>query len=240
MTVPHALLALTPALAALLTTVHRQRHAWAHRDITPVRSWRATTAVAILASTLATAATATMTGPWPAASVGAMAFLAVIAVSTDLASRKIPRDLPHVAALTALAHFALSEHRSLTALIALTVSTVGLVVLPWIARALTRNGLGFSDIRLLWAFTTALAWWTGPNILVWALIGACLTQLLAHPAAAVLGWGRTVPVPDKDGTDTGRTRTELPFAPALCAAFLAAAGYAAITGASACSALSTC
>lgn len=231
---PWALLLVLPTLAALTGTVVRNCRAWADREITPALPW---TAVTILAATTANATAALLTsstGPGPAVATAAATFLAVVAICTDLSCRKVPRELPHVAALAGLAMFAL--HASWAAAISLAVTTVALVVLPWITRALTRAGLGFSDIRILWAFTTTLSWWTGPNIMIWSLLGACLFQLLIRAVAIPLHLGTRVPVPGKDG----RTRLELPFAPALCAGFATGTAYAAITGASACAALYAC
>lgn len=240
MDLSYAVLLTIPAQAALTAFTYRGIHAWTSRDIHPTGTWAATVGTANAAATAAALAITPLTGPFPAIATATLTYLGVLAISTDLASRKVPRDIPHLAALINLACFAASGHRSWPAVISLAVTTVALVVLPWIARAATRNGLGFSDIRLLWVFTTALAWWTGPNILIWALIAACLTQLALRPVSARLRLARTVPVLDADGTPTGRTRTELPFAPALVTAYLAAAGYAAATGATACAALATC
>lgn len=233
-----ALLLLIPVLAALPALASRWAAGWHERGITATGSWPRTLLAATATATLTGLLTATHAGTAQALAVAAATQIAVLAVSTDLACRMIPREVPHVATIIGLIAFA--TQFSWPALISLAVTGTALVVLPWIGRALTRNGLGFSDIRLLGAFTATLAWWTGPDRLIWALLGAALLQGAAHALARPLRLGRLVPVPDRDGNPTGRTRRELPFAPALVAAFTAATIHAVATGASACAALAAC
>lgn len=231
---PWALLLTLPAVTVLALTAHAKTPAWTARQITATGSWTGTISAATATAAGAALLLNPAIGPTRATAAAAAAFLAVLAISTDLASRKVPRDIPHVSATIGLAAFTVNA--SWPAAISLAVTAVALVALPWITRAVTRSGLGFSDIRLLWAFTATTSWWTGPNIAIWSLLGACLLQLTVRALATPLHLGTRVPVP---GTD-GRTRLELPFAPALCAAFATGTGYAAITGASACAALYAC
>lgn len=231
---PWALLLALPVLTALSVTVMRNLKAWTERGITAVMPWNIVVVLAASTGSAAALSLNPLTGPGPAVAAAAAASLAVVAVSTDLASRKVPRELPHVAAFAGLLMFAVNT--SWAGAISLAVSTAALVIVPWATRAITRAGLGFSDIRILWAFTATLSWWTGPDVMIWALLVACVMQLAVRVLAIPLHLGTRVPVPGKDG----RTRLELPFAPALCAGFTAATVYAASTGLSACASLYAC
>lgn len=221
-----------PALAgvAVLTglAVHRRR-AWAARGIRLGLPLPALAAGQALVALAAAWPVAVRFGAPAAAGAAAAAWLGVLAVASDLASRRVPREACHGAALVGLAALAVAP--TAAGLLAAATATVGLVAVPWAARALTRGGLGFGDIRLLWAFSATLSWWAGQDRLLVALLTASLAQLGVHVGAWVLsrrsrrGGGSPGP---------GEGRRVLPFAPALVLATAGGAAVATATGAGAC------
>lgn len=201
MTLPlYYLAAIAPTLlisGALLALLSRfaARHAplWDARGIHPGTSWRRVGTLQAAAGITATLLIAPTWGAGPAVAASAFAWLAVLAVATDLATRKIPWEVSHPVAGIGITCAALSW--TVEGALAFAASLLGLVALPYLARALTHNGLGLSDVRLLWAATATLSWWIGQTWLLYALLGACALQLLVRLVAPHLGWGDMTPVP---------------------------------------------
>lgn len=227
------LVALAASQVAVITST-ALRGRWEGRGITAIARWHWVNALAAVLGIGAYALTLPA-GILPAAATAVATGMTVIASATDLHCHKAPRELPHVVAFVGLACAAPTVITNpIPTLTSLAVAFVGLVAIPWAARALTRNGLGFSDIRILWAFTATLSWWTGFVPLIWALIAACLLQIVLRVAVPRRILGR------ENDTATGRTRRELPFAPALCTAFVAAAIFCAQQGQTVCTSLGVC
>lgn len=237
---------------------------WAGRGIHPVLPW------GVVISTQVVAALAVVPyfyGTWgsgPAIAGSAFVWLGVLAVATDLKTRKVPYDIAHPVALLGLALFATDY--TIEGALSLGAAIIGLVGVPFVARAITNKGLGMSDIRLLWAATAACSWWIGQNWLLYAVIVACLIQIPIKALCHLMDWGPMVPAhdppdtqvsgsilnaptripstpstpdtqatsdasvdikshPPEDSAPEVRMRRELPFAPALIAALVAALIY---------------
>lgn len=216
-------------LVVLLAYQYRQVPQWAARDIRPIVGWKIVAAGQVVAGLSATLAVTPVWGSAAGVAAAALGWLSVLAVATDLATRKVPWDASYPPLAVGLVCFAASY--TFEGLLALGAALLGVVGVPFLARALTRKGLGMSDIRILAAAAATTSWWLGQTWLLYALIVACVGQLLIRFAIApVLGWGTQVPVP---GHDT-RTRLELPFAPALVLALWAFIAYGTYTGYGAC------
>lgn len=219
---------------ALSLYVARQREGWAARGITPLGGWRPVSLLQVAVAVTAAAWFGQQWGSGAAISAAAFGWLGVLAVATDLKTRKIPWDVSHPVAAAGLACFAFNY--TTEGLLALLMALAGLVGIPLAARALTNKGLGMSDVRLLWAATATTSWWAGQTWLLYGLILAALIQILVRVAARPCGWGRMVPASGHatPGDPTGRLRLELPFAPALVLALATCLSYGTATGLGAC------
>lgn len=193
------------AIAALSLYQHRQIPAWTERAITPALGWAAIVPLQLAAAAIAAVGLAPTWGV-PAAVAGAMfAWLSVLAVATDIATRKVPWDISYPPAAIGVVAFALAYN--IEGALSLAAALLGVVGIPMLARTLTRKGLGMSDVRLLIAATAATSWWIGQNWLLYALIAASLLQLLIRLLAPTLGWGMQVPVPNRNPEPTEPTDT---------------------------------
>lgn len=215
----------------------RQRNTWSEtRDIRVSVPWPVVFATQAAGVLIAAPYTHHVWGTGPAIAMGAFVWLAVLAVFTDLGSRKIPYEVPlYLIAPVGVVAFALNY--TIEGLLAFGAATVGLVGVPLVARALTNKGLGASDVRFLWAATATCSWWVGQTWLLYALIGACLIQMLVRLVAAPLNLGSMVPTHPERPVPDGQAptmRRELPFAPALVAGFLIAITYGTYTAYGAC------
>lgn len=185
------------ALLGLILFGGLRAAAWTGRGITPVGGWRAVSiAQGVAGLAAATTVRIDWTGPGRGAAVIAIAgftWLAVLAVATDLKTRKIPWEAAHPVAALGLVCGGVEFTRQ--GLFAFAASFVGIVAAPWLARVLTRKGLGLSDVRLLWAATATLSWWVGQNWLLYGVVAACVLQLGVRAVAAPLGLGALVPIP---------------------------------------------
>lgn len=200
------------ALAVLTGHAITHRRRWSDRGIRVVVPWPVALPVQGLAAAAVSTALVPRIGAAAATGLAAAIWIGLLAVNSDLACQKIPYEAPHRAALVGIL-------ASLPGLTVPRVVTVGVTVLlcvgaPLAARALTRRGLGLSDVRLMWAWTATLSWWTGPTVLAYGLIAACLLQIPVHLSVWATRRIRR--------TSTGPVH--LPFAPALTVGFLAAAG----------------
>lgn len=235
---------------ALTLYVGTQKAAWAARGIRPTVGWFAQSQLQAVAAGVAAAYVQPAWGSGAALGAGMFAWLTVLAVSTDLATRKVPWDIFHPVAAVGLVAF-LFNYTTEGAL-ALGAALIGVVGVPHLLRALTRKGLGMSDVRYLWAASATTSWWVGQNWLLYAVIAAALLQLVVRVMAPLGGWGTRVPVParrnhpdpapatttltvadntvtlphDDGDHPTVATRLELPFAPALALGLWAAIGAA--------------
>ena len=207
------------------------RRAWQARDIHPLRSWptvRTTQAVAALACG---GVVAVQVGVWEAVGVTALAWLAVLAVYTDLGSYRIPWDACWVAtataALASIPGIWLADSKP-AALLSSGTALLFLVAIPLGVSLLLGRALGLSDIRLLLTVAVATGWWVDPTLLIYGLMGASIPQLIARALAPRLGWGRMAVAP------SGAARREMPFAPAIVCALALAIGASVATQATAC------
>lgn len=201
-------LTLTAAvLLALIGFTAQQRPAWQERDITSLLPWPALYTLQLAFGLTAAAYIGRTWGTPAGVSAAAFAWLTVLAVSTDLKTLKVPWNAPHAAALVGLICWAFDY--TTEGAFSFAASLVGLVALPAVARALTNKGLGLSDVRLLWAATASVSWWSGQTWLLYALILACGLQLLVRIAASIFGFGRLVPAREAPATVTpDETQTE--------------------------------
>lgn len=242
-------------LVGLLTYQSRQHPQWAARGIHPIIGWRPVALTQVGTGLAATALLAPQWGTPAAVAAAAFAWLSVLAITTDLATRKVPWDVSYPVAAVGIVAFALDY--TFEGALAAGAALLGVVGVPLLARALTRKGLGASDVRILFAATATTSWWVGQTWLLYALMMAALGQSVVRLFAPRLGWGARVPVPHRrthttgavdltsqpdDGPDAEgspasapvRTRLELPFAPALLISIWALIAYATYTGQGAC------
>lgn len=230
------LLASAGVLAALTGYALAHRTRWAGRGIVPAGGWPPTITAQTVAALAAVPYVETTWGSGPALAAAAFVWLGVLAILTDIATRKVPWDVSHPVALVGVAAFALNYTPE--AALAFGTALVGVVGIPLAVRALTRKGLGMSDVRVLWAATATMSWWVGQTWLLYALIVACLIQLLVRMAAGPLNWGDMVPTcPDRPAPADGgpvAMRRELPFAPALVVGLLACTAWGTHLGYGAC------
>lgn len=217
------------ALCLLSVYQYRQVSGWTARGIYPVLGWRIIAPAQVLAGLLAAFLLAPGWGAPAAVASAGFAWLSVLAIATDLVTHKVPWDISYPPAALGAACFAYAY--TLEGALALGTAALGVVGIPFLARAGTRKGLGMSDIRLLVAATATTAWWVGQTWLLYALIAASVAQLGVRILAPRFGWGAHVAIPDDE---EGRTRLELPFAPALLLAIWAFLVYATVTGYGAC------
>lgn len=186
-------LALGVTLATLLGLcgfTAAQSNGWRARDIVPVLAWRYVAPVQVVAGLGVAAYVEPVWGLGAAVSAAAFTWLAVLAVATDVRSYKVPWDAPHVVA--GIGVVCAAANYSTEAALSFAAAFVGCVAIPFLARAMTRQGLGMSDVRILWAATASLSWWAGQTWLLYALIGACLVQGVVRVGARMFGWGRLV------------------------------------------------
>lgn len=261
------IIAVAVALIALDGYIRTGADAWAARGITPLKGW-GTTRVAQIAAAAGVTVTLTVasgsTAPAPfIVSAAVWAWLAVLAVSTDLSCYRVPSDVIHVVAVIGMACAASHAWTQQVAypLLSIMVGVVTAVGALFLGRIVTRGGLGMSDVRLAWAATTCLGWWVGPVWLLYGLLVAAVVQFVVRFAAVFVGWGRTVDQPtlqgsvlDGQGTPVSgvgghltqdtrtrqasgappRTRRELPFAPALIIGLSLCSGAALVSGSTSC------
>lgn len=231
------LLGATLTAAGFTGYTHRAHPRWAQdRGITSALPWPAVYALAAAAALAVAAWLHPGWGAGPAWTFAAFTWLAVLAVCTDLGSRKVPWEVP-IWGVVPLGLLGFAVNFTSPGLLSLAAAFLGLVVLPLLARAWTRQGLGASDVRILWAAVATCSWWIGQTWLLYGLLVACLLQLAVRAVARALGWGAWVPVPGKPSTpSTGapRLRLELPFAPALVGGLILSVLVGAHTGYGAC------
>lgn len=229
---------LLAALAFSFLTVYviLRQGPWAARGIVPIVGWPWTLAAQASLGLATVPYVNHVWGNGPAIAAAAFVWLGVLAIATDIATRKVPWDISHPVAFVGIAAFI--PNYTTEGALAFGTALLGLVGLPLVVRALTRKGLGMSDIRLLWAATATMSWWVGQTWLLYALIVACLIQLVVRFVARSLNWGELVPVyPDRPApTDGGAVamRRELPFAPALVVGLVGCAAWGTYTGYGAC------
>lgn len=178
--------------------------AWAARGIRFPRTARHTfTWSGLVTAAAATAAAVSGQAAPVVVAYGVAMGALVLCVSTDLASQRIPREVPNTVAVIGWCCFA--AHYSPLGAVAAAVTFIGIVLIPFIPTLVAPSvGIGFSDIRLLHALTASLAWWVGHAWMLYALVAAALIQILVR---LTLRAGRA----------------PLPFAPALAASYAVAA-----------------
>lgn len=177
----------------------RWKDKWANRDITlAIRLTFPLTRVApaVIAGTAAGIYWGEGLNSWstfsPTVATGAMMWLAVLAVQTDLGSHKIPKEACWTI-LGVATFFGLLTFNEAAA--ASAFGGLGLIFFVTVLAALlTKGALGSGDVRLLLALTP-ISWWAGLVTPLMGVLIASFLQLLYRIFA--------------------RRRGGLPFAPAL-------------------------
>ena len=204
----------------------RTRQAWEERGIRPVRSWSFTLTVALTAGGAAYAVLLLgfpeTVSPWEASGAALTVFLTALAVCTDIASYRIPRDITLLTAVVALPN--MIAGLSMAALVGIGFWT-GLVVVLFVARRL----IGMGDVRLMFTLTFTLSWWVSVPWMLYAFILAQGLQVVLTVAAKLCHFGLSEPL--RAG---GKPRLRLPLAPALALGYLTAIAVTALTGTNAC------
>lgn len=222
----------TIVLAGLVTYQIRQHGAWADRGIHPIVGWVPVGVAQVVAAITAAALIAPAWGTPAGVAAAAFAWVSVLSVATDLATRKIPWDVFSPVAVIGVVAFAFSY--TLEGALSGGAALLAVVGAPWLCRVITNKGMGMSDLRLLFAATTTTSWWIGQTWLMYALVVAAIGHLALRIIAPLLRIGTLVPVPGTEDDQTPRLRLELPFAPALVASIWALVGYATHIGYGAC------
>lgn len=176
--------------ALLWAKSNKHTSEWEDRGISVRFQWKsvflAATLLAVLASTVAGVLGA---GFLPAAGVGLLGWMTVLVTVTDFTTYKIPREpsiLSYYLGMPLMAAFAIMNGSW-----APIVAFLAWMLIPTILFFVAGKGLGMGDIRLLILFGTTLSWWVGIEYMFFALVAACLVQLLiAFPAAVLTGRGR--------------------------------------------------
>ena len=194
-----AVLAISTGLETITAFVLLPR--WVGRGIqAPVLSPRLLTLRVSLASSAALAAGIGFNSPLTAVSVYASAWLAGIAVTTDLACMKIPKEPCWIA--LSIGTLSIAATLNLDAAINFGITFLAVSVALIVSLLISRGGLGSGDFRLVLGLTPLAAWF-GVETFLWGLITACLTQLVFR---ATLARQRNI-----------SSKTGLPFAPAIVA-----------------------
>ena len=178
---PDIVTAVSAALVTVGVLERAARDRWAPRwsqrgfTVTALMSTRTQNFRVLFAAASGTAA-AWWYNTWTAAvGITALAWLAAVAVATDLVDRKIPREPCWVALGVASGAGALhaTSYAAWSALVGLvlTVTIVGLLLL------LSRGALGSGDARLLLALSS-IAWWAGYTPILVGLLCAALAQVV--------------------------------------------------------------
>lgn len=226
------LVLLLASLAALTAVAIVRRTAWANRGIRLGLPYPLLAGLQLAAALPAGLLVADRISTAAGVATAAFTWLAVLTVASDLASHLLPREACNATTLIGLPCLAVSW--SVPAAFGLAFCFVGLVAVPWLARVLTRRGLGFGDIRLLTAATATLSWWVGQDALLYALIAACGIQILIR--VITWPWRNRVGIPEPRNADDTTPRRALPFGPALALSLLSAATYVTVTGYDVCAA----
>lgn len=170
--------AVSVSLLSVLTARWSPR--WAEREFVYLVSLRRTRfAAGVVAAVLGTAAGVWFGAPMLSLGAAAVAWYAVVAVSTDLACMRIPREPAKVVfGLTLVSAIGASGPGWLSAAVA--VSGLGLITLTLIL--ITKGGLGSGDVRFLLAAAPLAAWFGFTAIFV----GLFLASLIQLPLRLVL------------------------------------------------------
>lgn len=181
-----------------------------------------------------------------AASAAAWGSLAMLGAITDWYSLRIPRDatIAHGAFIVFLLPFMLTALNA--AIIPWTISVTVIALVAYLARFLTRGGLGMGDVRLLVAAAALLSTWVAVPYLLYGLLGALLLQTVLRITApagtrtrirAALSPAEPAAADETGGSDTGlhvnpspltaaeappRLRGGYPFGPSLAIGLTAA------------------
>lgn len=256
------------ALSAILWVVSsRKTSDWESRGFEGVKtSWTSifaqSTGLALLSTLIAAFLGANF---WQASAISLLGWMLVLVCYTDFATYKIPRE-PSIAAyylgLPLLAGHAL-ESQSWAPVAAFGVW----MIIPTLFFLVAGGGIGMGDIRLFILFGTTVSWWIGIEYMIYALVAACVIQLLIFPIAKMLGRGQYAakgsmeapePAADEvaqtatdaasDGMDDSsvgnsekspapKKRMHLPFGPALMVVYFAVGMYSATRQLDTCDAL---
>ena len=169
---------------------------------------------------------------WESIPFGLLAAMSVVAARTDAACRLIPWEIGIFTGLFGMVvtiPAVLFSSDPTAGWFSVAFAFFGLVVLPIVARAITK-GLGAGDIRLLWAFTGCVAWWVGPVYLLYGIILACIGQVAVHANARIKDTGEKVP----HRKNPEKFRRFVAFGPMLLAGLWAMVLYSLITGTGTC------
>lgn len=126
----------------------------------------------------------------------AIAWLSVLAIETDLANHKIPKEPCWVVFFTGTLA-GITGYTMYAAIIA-GIALIALGLIPLVLAILTKGGLGSGDVRYLVA-VTPLAWWIGVTPLLVAVIVGCIIQIIIRTALVL----------------RKKNVSQLPFGPAL-------------------------
>jgi len=207
----------------------RSRQIWEERGIRALRSWAFTLTVALTAGVVTYPALLLAfpqtVNPWEASGAALTVFLTTLAVSTDIASYRIPRDLTLLTAAVAVPN--MIAGLSLAALVG-----VGFWAAVVLVMFLARRFVGMGDVRLMFTLTFTLSWWVSVPWMLYAFILAQGLQVILTVAAKVFHFGFSEPL--RAG---GKPRLHLPLAPALALGYLTAITVTASTGFNACTSL---
>lgn len=179
-------------ISSALLWVKSQKHTseWEDRGINIRFQWKSVFLVATLLAVLASTTAGLLgAGFLPAAALGILGWMTVLVTVTDFTTYKIPREtsiLAYYLGMPLMVAFAITSG-SWAPIVAFLVW----FIIPTVLFFAAGKGLGMGDIRLLILFGTTVSWWVGIEYMFYALVAACLLQLLiALPVALITGRGR--------------------------------------------------
>lgn len=129
---------------------------------------------------------------WQMTSLGLLGWMTTLVTVTDLRTYKIPRE-PSVLSYWLGIPLMLGYAFSIESWAPLGAFGVWMII-PTALLLFSRGGIGMGDVRLLILFGTTLSWWIGIEYMFYALIVACVLQLILFAGAVVTGKGKRAAV----------------------------------------------
>lgn len=137
--------------------------------------WSRTAIASLVGGAVLGLGSAAVSGQWYVGAVMTiLGYFGVLATATDLSVLKIPSDISIVAYLLPIPLILLWWPQMDKLSLAFWAVVVGMIFLL----AVFSRGMGFADVRILFLTLTGLSWWVGVIPMTYALMGACVLQIV--------------------------------------------------------------